>query len=58
MIMQIPPQLIEQLDLIISVDTPVARTKPMWVLLPFALDYRRLLDRDASLRYPTVKQYR
>ena len=35
-----------------------AMGKPMWVLLPFAPDYRWLLDRDDSPWYPTVKQYK
>ena len=55
--------IIEQLDLIISVDTSAAHLagamgKPVWVLLPFAPDYRWLLDRGDSPWYPTMKLYR
>ena len=63
MITQIPPQLIEQLNLIISVDTAVAHLagamgKPVWVLLPFAPDFRWLLDRDDTPWYPSMKLFR
>ena len=55
--------IIGQLDLIISVDTSVAHLagpmgKPVWVLLPFAPDYRWLLDRGDSPWYPTMQLYR
>jgi ADP-heptose:LPS heptosyltransferase len=51
------------MDLIISVDTAVAHlagamAKPLWVLLPFAPDFRWLLDRTDSPWYPTAKLYR
>jgi Flp pilus assembly protein TadD len=51
------------LDLVISVDTSVvhlagALARPIWVLLPYAPDYRWLLDRDDSPWYPTAKLFR
>ena len=51
--------LIQQLDLVISVDTSVAHLagalgKPVWILLPYVPDYRWLLDRDDSPWYPTA----
>ena len=54
---------IADMDLIISVDTAVAHLagalgKPIWVLLPFAPDWRWLLDRDDSPWYPTMKLFR
>ncbi len=54
---------IENLDLVISVDTAVlhlagAMGKPAWALLPFAPDWRWLLDRDDSPWYPTLKLFR
>jgi tetratricopeptide (TPR) repeat protein len=55
--------LINQMDLIISVDTSVAHLagalgKQVWILLPFMPDFRWLLDRDDSPWYPTTKLFR
>ena len=55
--------LVNQMDLIISVDTSVAHLagalgKKVWILLPFIVDFRWLLDRDDSPWYPTAKLFR
>jgi hypothetical protein len=54
---------ISQLDLVISVDTGVAHlagamAKPVWILLPFAPDFRWLLEREDSPWYPTARLFR
>jgi hypothetical protein len=54
---------IENLDLIISVDTAVlhlagAMGKPVWALLPFAPDWRWILNRQDSPWYPTMRLFR
>ena len=54
---------IEQLDLVISVDTAVAHlagalAKPVWILNRFDACWRWLLDRDDSPWYPTARLYR
>jgi hypothetical protein len=55
--------LIENLDLVISVDTSTAHLagalgKPVWVLNRFDTCWRWLLDGDDSPWYPTLKLYR
>jgi hypothetical protein len=55
--------LIDNLDLVISVDTSVAHLsaalgKESWVLLPHVPDWRWLLDREDSPWYPSMKLYR
>jgi len=56
--------IIEQLDLVISIDSAVAHLagamgKPVWTLLPFInTDWRWLRDRTDSPWYPTMRLYR
>lgn len=55
--------LIEQIDLVISVDTAVTHLaatlgKPVLLLLAFAPDWRWLLDRNDSPWYPSIQIFR
>jgi len=55
--------LIENLDLIVSVDTAVAHLagalgKPVWTLLAFSPEWRWLLNREDSPWYPTMRLFR
>ena len=54
---------LENLDLLISVDTSVAHLagamgRPVWLMLPFAPDWRWLLNREDSPWYPTMRLFR
>jgi ADP-heptose:LPS heptosyltransferase len=55
--------LVETLDLVITADTSVAHIagalgKTVWVLLPFAPDWRWMLNTDQSPWYPSMKLFR
>ncbi len=55
--------LCDMVELVISVDTSVAHLagalgKPTWILLPYAPDWRWMLDRDDSPWYPSARLYR
>jgi tetratricopeptide (TPR) repeat protein len=55
--------MIASLDLVIAVDTAVAHLagamgKQVWLLLPFAPDWRWLLGREDSPWYPTMRLFR
>ena len=55
--------LVDMLDLVISVDTSVAHLsaalgKPTWLLLPYAPDWRWLLERTDSPWYPSMQLFR
>ena len=55
--------LIANLDLVITVDTSIAHLagalgRPVWVFIPFAPDWRWLLDREDSPWYPTMRLFR
>ena len=55
--------IIQNLDLIISVDSPVAHLagalgKPVWILLQFVPDWRWMLNRQDSPWYPTMRLFR
>jgi tetratricopeptide (TPR) repeat protein len=54
---------ISLLDMVISVDTSVAHLagamgRPVWILLPFAADFRWMLEREDSPWYPTARLWR
>jgi tetratricopeptide (TPR) repeat protein len=55
--------LIENLDLVVTVDTAVAHLagalgRPVWLLLPFDPDWRWQLKREDSPWYPSMKLFR
>ena len=55
--------LIDEMDLIVSVDTSVAHLagalgKNVWIILPYASDYRWMIDRNDTPWYPTCTLFR
>ncbi len=55
--------LIENLDLVVSVDTSVAHlagalARPVWILLDTRSDFRWLMERDDSPWYPSARLFR
>jgi tetratricopeptide (TPR) repeat protein len=55
--------IIEELDLIITIDTAVAHlagalARPVWVMLPLCPDFRWLMDRPDTPWYPTARLFR
>lgn len=56
--------LVDEMDLIISVDTSIAHlsgamAKPVWIMIPrYSVDYRWLRDREDSVWYPTARLFR
>jgi len=54
---------VSALDLVIAVDTAVAHVagalgRPVWMLCPYALDWRWLRDREDTPWYPTMRLFR
>jgi uncharacterized protein (TIGR03032 family) len=55
--------IIDQLDLVITVDTPVAHMsgalgKPVWTLLSHVADWRWMLEGETTPWYPTMRLFR
>lgn len=55
--------LVQNLDMVITVDTSVAHLsgalgKPVWLLLPYAPDWRWQLDREDTPWYPNTRLFR
>jgi tetratricopeptide (TPR) repeat protein len=54
--------LVGEMDLVIATDMPAAHLagalgKPVWIVLPFAPDFRWLVDREDSPWYPTARLF-
>ena len=54
---------VDQLDLVVSVDTSVAHLagalgRPIWTLIPFLPDWRWQLEGEISPWYPTMRLFR
>ena len=54
---------VQNLDLVVSVDTAPAHLAgalgaPVWLVLPFAGEWRWLLDREDSPWYPSMRLFR
>lgn len=54
---------LNSMDLVITVDTMMAHLagamgRPVWTLLPFACDWRWMLEREDSPWYPTMRLFR
>jgi hypothetical protein len=55
--------LLMQLDLVVTVDTSIAHLagalgRRVWILLPYAADWRWLVERSDSAWYPSARLYR
>jgi hypothetical protein len=55
--------IVASMDLVITVDTAIAHLagameRPVWVMLPFAADWRWFRDRTDSPWYPTMRLFR
>ena len=55
--------IVTQLDLVVACDTAIAHLagalgKPVWIALPFAADWRWMVNRDDSPWYPTLRLFR
>lgn len=55
--------ILQKIDLLISVDTSVAHLagaigRPAWVMLPYAPDWRWLLEREDTPWYPSLRLFR
>jgi tetratricopeptide (TPR) repeat protein len=55
--------IIGELDLVITVDTMIAHLagslgRPVWTLLPYAADWRWLLEGEQTLWYPSMRLFR